>query len=116
MHGMLVDGWTRSLLGLTSLNRGFLIRTDHPDPLFEQGSSVFIQAQDWASPLQEGFGILNMLPGVEAPGADLLSSEPAPNRSRRNSRQGRNGRHISSQFGATPMSQGNAMRSGQTAS
>src|SRR6266702_868182 len=90
---MLGHGWTRSLLGLTSLNRGFLIGTDHPDP-----------------PLQQCLGFLDVLPGVEPPGADLLGGEPAPDGPRGNGGQGRNGGHMTSQFGATPMSQRNAMR------
>jgi len=76
---MLADGRTGSLFSLSCLDGGFFIGTDHPDPLFEQGSGLFIQAQDRASALQEGFGILNMLPGMEPPGADLLGGEPPPN-------------------------------------
>src|SRR6266487_3827830 len=110
MHWMFVGGRTRCLLGLTGLDRGFLIRTDHPDPLFEQGNCVFIQAQDRASPLQEGFRLLDMLPGMVTPGMDLLSSEPTAHSSGRNGRQGRNRCDMTSQFGPTPTSQGHTMR------
>jgi len=39
---MLMYSWTGSLFGLSRLDGGFLIRADHPDPLLEQGSGVFI--------------------------------------------------------------------------
>src|SRR5260370_15878986 len=78
IHRMLVDGWTRSLLCLSRLDRGFLIRTDDPDALFKQGSGVFIQAQDWASTHKERLRILNMLPAMVAPATNLLGGEPAP--------------------------------------
>lgn len=80
IHRMLADSWTRSLFSLTRLNRRFLIRADDPDTLFEQSNSVFIQAQHWASTLKEGFGILDVLPGMETPGTKLLGGEPASNR------------------------------------
>src|SRR6266699_63585 len=60
---MLGHGWTRSLLGLTSLNRGFLIGTDHPDPLLQQSTSVFVQVEDRTGPLQEG---MSRVPGCVA--------------------------------------------------
>ena len=101
---MLWHGWTGSQFGLSRLDGGFLIRTDHPDPLFEQGSGVFIQAQDRAGPLQEGFGLLNVLPGMEPPGTDLLGGEPTADGSGRNGRPGWNRCYMTSQFGSTPMS------------
>src|SRR5581483_4370572 len=113
---MIGDSWTRSLLSLTSLNRGFLIRTDHPGPLLEQSQSVFIQVEDWAGTLKKRFWILNVLPGTEAPGTDLLGGEPAPNGSGRNGGQGWDGAHMPGEFGPTPMSQRDAMRAWQTAS
>ena len=76
---MLVDGWTRSLFGLTGLNRGFLIGTDDPDTLPEQRSGLFIQVEHRAGALQKDLGILDVLPGMEPPGTDLLGGEPAPN-------------------------------------
>jgi hypothetical protein len=59
---MLMYGWTGSLLCLPRLDAGFLIRTDDPDTLLEQGRSPFIQVEDWASTHQERLRILNMLP------------------------------------------------------
>src|SRR5260221_12490684 len=115
IHRMLVNGRTRSLLYLTRLDRGFLIRTDDPDALFKQGSGVFIQVQDWASTHKERLRILNMLPGMVAPGANLLGFEPAAKGAGRDVRQGRVRRHIASEFGATPMSQRHPVRARQAA-
>src|SRR5260370_282138 len=93
IHRMLVVGRTRSLFGLTSLNRGFLIGTDDPDALPEQRSGLFIQLEHRAGALQKDLGILDAVPGMGPPGADLLNGEASPNgcgiavKQRRSSRQ-----------------------------
>lgn len=68
IHRMLVDGWTRSLFGLTSLKRGFLIGTDDPDALLKQSSGLFIQLEHRAGALQKDLRILDVLPGMEPEG------------------------------------------------
>jgi len=79
IHRMVLDGRTGNLFCLTSLNRGFLISTDHPCTLLEQGSGLFIQTKYRLGTLQKCLGLLNVLPGMEPPGADLLGGEPPPN-------------------------------------
>lgn len=76
---MLLDGWTRSLLGLSRLDTGFLIDTDHPDPLLEQSRGLFIQLQHGASTQKKRLSILDVLPAMVAPRADLLNYQPAAN-------------------------------------
>src|SRR6266699_4433532 len=115
IHGMLANGWTRSSLCLSRLDRGFLIRADDPDPLFKQGRGVFIQLQHGASTQKERFSILDMLPGMVAPRTNLLGFEPAAKGAGRDGRQGRGRSYVSSQFGSTPMSQRYPMRAGQAA-
>jgi len=110
---MLMDGWTGSLLCLSRLDAGFLIRTDDPDALLEQGRSLFIQVKDWASTHQKLLGLLNMLPTMVAPGTDLLGGEPAANGAGRDLRQGRGASRIASQLNSTPTSQRHSMSARQ---
>jgi len=79
VHGMLMYGWTRSLLSLPRLNTGFLIDANHPDSFSEQSSRVFVQVQDWLCPLEKLLRVLNVLPCMVTPGVDLLGSEPTAN-------------------------------------
>src|SRR5438105_15906918 len=93
VQNMLWQSWARSLFALTGLDRRFLISADHPGAIFQQDMGLFIELQHGASTLQKRFRVLDVLPGMEAPGADLLRSEPPSNRSGRNGGQGRNCGH-----------------------
>src|SRR5260370_932526 len=115
MQNMLGDRWTGRLFGLTRLDGSFLISTHYPGPVLQQGMGLFVELQHWTGTLQERVGVLDVLPGMETPGADLLSGQPAPNGTRRNGWQGRNCCHMARQLGSTPMSERNAMGSRQTA-
>ncbi len=42
IHRVLANDWTGSLLCLPRLDAGFLICTNDPDALFEQGRGLFI--------------------------------------------------------------------------
>jgi len=79
VENMLWDRWARGVFGFTCLDRGFLINTNDPGALLEQGLGLFIQMQDWTRALQEGFLVLDLLPGMETPRTNLLSGEPTPN-------------------------------------
>ncbi len=79
IHRMLADGWTGSLLCFPCLDAGFFIRTNDPDTLFEQDGGVFIQLQHGTSTIEKLLRLLDVLPGMKAPGADLLCLEPAAN-------------------------------------
>jgi len=74
---------------------------------------VFIEPQHWTRPLQERLWLLDMLPGMEPPGTDLLSSQPTANGSRRDLWQARSGSDVAGEFGSTPMRERNSMRARQ---
>jgi hypothetical protein len=57
------DGRAGSVFGLTRLDRGFLITTDHPNAFLEERLRVFIEPQHWPCPMQELLWVLDMLPG-----------------------------------------------------
>jgi len=81
MENMLGDGWTGCLFGLACLDGRFLIGANHPDAILQQRMGVLIELQDRTGTVQKCLLILDVLPGMEPPGADLLGSEPPPNRS-----------------------------------
>src|SRR6266496_3015616 len=114
VHGMLRHCWTGSLFGFASLDTGFLIGTDDPDALLEQGRSLFVDVKHRPGTREKLLRLLDMLPGMEAPGTDLLGGEPAPNGSGRNGRQGRESGCRAGEFPSTPVSQRHAMRARQT--
>src|SRR6266568_5917022 len=72
--------WARRLLALARLNRGFLIQADQPDALTQQSLGFAIGMQNREGALQKRDGIMDMLPGVIAPGANAFSSEPTTDR------------------------------------
>lgn len=115
IHGMLGDGWTWCLLGFKSLDTGLLISANDPDSFSEQSGGMFVQVQDWSCPLEELFRVLNVLPRMETPGAELLVCEPTPNRPGRDRRQGWNRSRLPSKFGSTPMTERNTMSARQAA-
>ena len=110
---MFWQSWTRGLFCLTGLDRGFFIGTDDPDALLEQSRGLFIQVQHRAGTLEKSLGILDVLPRMELPGADLFGGEPTPNRPSFNGGQSGNGCGMTGQFGSTPMSERNAVRARQ---
>src|SRR6266536_2180807 len=91
----------------------FLIGTDDPGPLLKQGGGLFIQPKHGASTRETRFRVLDMLPAMIAPRADLLGYQKAPNGTGRDRRQARSSSHVACQCCSTPMGQGNAMRSRQ---
>src|SRR5450755_89684 len=50
----------------------FFVQADQPDAFLQECSRLAIGSQDWASSLQKGRGIMDVLPGVVAPGAKAL--------------------------------------------
>ncbi len=44
----------------------FFIGTDHPDPLLEQSSGLFIQLEHGASTLEKRFRVLGMRPAFDS--------------------------------------------------
>lgn len=95
-------GWTGSLLCLPCLDAGFFIGADHSDPLLGQSSGLFIQLEHWEGTREILFGFLNILPGMVAPGTDLLGYKKAPNAAGRDRRQARSSRHRACQCCLTP--------------
>src|SRR5258707_2146890 len=85
-HGLASMRCTRRLLTLTGLNGGFLIQADQPDTLTQEGLGLTISVQDWTGSLQKGDGIMNVLPGVIAPGTKTFCLQPATHRAARNAR------------------------------
>jgi hypothetical protein len=72
------------LLQLAGLDRGFLIGANHPDTLSQQVFGPIVQLQDRARPLQESLQVVNVLPGMQAPGLQLIGGKPALQRAGRN--------------------------------
>ncbi len=97
--------WTsgaRRVFALPCLNGGFLIETDQPGAFVQECLCLAIGVQDRTGSLQEGDGIMDMLPGMIAPGAKAFGFEPAADRTCREAREGRILDDVSSQFGPTP--------------
>jgi hypothetical protein len=62
---MFADSWAGTLLCLSRLDTGFLICTNDPDALFEQGCGVFIQLQNRTSTIEKLLRFLDVLEGDE---------------------------------------------------
>ncbi len=103
----------RWLLALAGLNGGFLIETEQPDALAQKGLGLTIGVQDRASALREGDRIMNMLPGVIAPGAKTFGLQPATHGTGRDVSKSRVSGHASSQFSPTPTRERNLFLLGQ---
>ena len=101
-HRFAWAGWTRRLLALSCLNGCFLIQTDQPGACSQERSRLTIGLEHRASPLQEDVGIMNMLPGVIAPGANTVSFEPATHGACRNARQAGVLSNVAGHLGSTP--------------
>src|SRR5579884_17569 len=93
---------TRGLLALTSLNGGFFIQTDQPRLVGLQGRRLSISLKHGTSPLQKGFGIMDMLPTMVAPGTNAFGFEPAPHGAGRDSRKSWVAGDVTGYFGPTP--------------
>ena len=94
--------WARRLLTLACLNGRFLVQTDQPGSCSQENACLGISLEDRASPVQEGLGVMNVLPSVRAPGTKAFGLEPATNRAGRKTRQRGILRHASCQFGSAP--------------
>ncbi len=103
----------RWLLALAGLNGGFLIETEQPDALAQKGLSLTIGVQDRASALQEGDRIVNMLPGMIAPGAKTFGLQPATHGTGRDVSKSRVSGYASSQFSPAPTRERNLFLLGQ---
>ena len=68
----------RRLLALACLDRGFLVEADQPGPGLQERSRLSIRFQHGARSLQERGRIMDMLPGMIAPGTNAFGFEPAP--------------------------------------
>jgi len=79
-HRLARTCWARRLFALTRLNGGFLIDTQQPVAFLEEGPRLSIGFEHRASSVQESDGIMDMLPGVIAPGTKAFGSEPATDR------------------------------------
>ncbi len=58
--------WARRLLTLTRLDGGFLIEANQPGACSQERLRLGRGLEDRASPLQEGLGVMNVLPRGEA--------------------------------------------------
>jgi hypothetical protein len=94
--------WARKLLALTSLNGGFLIQTDQPGACSQERLRLGVGLKHGAGPLEKGDWIMDVLPGVIAPGTNALGFEPATDRTGRDGRKCRVLGHLMGQFGSTP--------------
>ena len=71
-HGLARLCWARELFTLARLHGGFLIQTEQPDACLQEGTRLTIGVEHRTGALQEGDGIMDMLPGMIAPGADTF--------------------------------------------
>ena len=112
-HRLIRACWARRLLALASLNGGFLIKTDEPDACSQERSRLAVGLQDGTRSLQEGDGIMDVLPGVIAPGTKAVGFEPAAHATGPEVRQRRILADASRQLGSAPARQGNLALLGQ---
>src|SRR5450755_2539095 len=112
-HWLVWTSRTSRLLALAGLNGGFLIQADKPDTLTQEGLGLTVGMQDRTGPLQKGDGIMNVLPGVIAPGTKPFGFEPAAHRTRRDGRKRGILGDASGQFGPTPARERHLLLLGQ---
>ena len=105
--------WARRLFSLACLNGGFLIQTDQPRACLQEDERLSIGLQHGARPLQEGDRIMDVLPGMRAPGTKTFRFEPATHRTGRDVRKRRVLGHAAGQFGSTPPREGHLALLGQ---
>ncbi len=87
----------------------FAIGAHQPGSLFEQCQRLAIQPEDGTCPFQKRLRILDMLPGVVAPGTKTFCLQPAANRAGRNGRQLRGRCDPTCQFAPTPSREWNPL-------
>src|SRR5205807_7949469 len=112
-HGLAWTRWTRRLLTLASLDRGFLVEADQPGACSQETLRLGIGLEYRASPLEEDVGIMNVLPGVIAPRTKAFGFEPATHRAGRNARKAGVLGNVASYLGSTPAREGHVALSGQ---
>ena len=71
-HRLTWASWTRRLVAFTGLDGGFLIETDQPGPCLQERACLDLGVQHRARPLQERDRIMDVLPGVIAPGTQAF--------------------------------------------
>lgn len=76
--GLVGTGWTRRLLPFSGLKGSLLIQTEQPRPSLQKSLCLSIGLQGGAGSLEKGLGIMDMLPGMIAPRANMVSFEPTP--------------------------------------
>src|SRR5450755_1716919 len=101
-HGLAWVGWARWLLPFASLDRGFLVETDQPRACAQERSRLTVCFEHWTRSLQEGLGMMDVLPGMIAPGTNAFGSEPASYCARRDAWKRWVLGHTTSQFRSTP--------------
>ena len=104
----------RRLLALAGLDRSFLVEAEQPGSCLQECACLGIGIQHGARPLQEGDRIMDMLPGMVAPGTQAFGFEPAAHRAGRDARQAGILRHSSRQFSAAPARERHLVLLGQT--
>jgi hypothetical protein len=72
--------WARRLFTLSCLDRGFLIQAEEPRSLPQEGVCLSIGLQHGTCSLQEGVRIMDVLPGMIAPGTEAVGFEPPTHR------------------------------------
>ena len=106
--------WTQKLLALTGLNGGFLIQSVQPGASTQECLCLAIGFEHRTSPLQEGLGVMDVLPGMIAPGTDSFGFEPAANRTCTEARKRRGLGEATCQLGSAPTRQRHLALFGQT--
>lgn len=94
--------WTRRIFALASLNGSFLVETDQPVACSQERSRLGIGLKHWPGSLQEGDRLMDVLPGVVAPGTKAFGLEPATDGAGGDGRKRRVLSHATGQFGSTP--------------
>src|SRR5207245_3425058 len=94
--------WARQVLAFTGLDGGFLVQTNQPGPLSQERLRLTIGVEHRTRSLQEGGGIMDMLPGVIAPGTKPFCFEPAPHGTGGKRRQARILPHMPSELRCAP--------------
>lgn len=95
-------GWTRRLLSFSGLKGSLLIEADQPRPFPQKGLCLSIGLQGGTGSLEKRLWIMDMLPGMIAPRANMVSFEPPTHGAGRDG--GKRGilGHVASHLGSTP--------------
>jgi hypothetical protein len=112
-HRLARSGWARGVLSFSCLNGGFLVEADQPRACLQEQERLDIGLEHRTSPSEEGDRIMDVLPGMIAPGAQAFRFEPATHRTGRDVRKRRVLSHTTGQFGSTPPREGDLALLGQ---